>query len=947
MVAMPNWIVSLVAASLAWGAIQSSAAAEPGGGQPIQVPQLKAAATIVRDTDHIAHIQARNEHDVFFLQGWVHAEDRLFQMDYERRLANGTVAELLGSQALESDVMLRTLGLGRAAQQSLPVLLPDTRDALEAYADGVNAWVASHALPPEYGALDLTKFAPWTATDSLAIGKLIAFSLSFALDIDATVQYLSYVQAGNALGFDGNKLYREDLVRSAPFDPASTVPDASKEPTAAGPVAGHAAATATAGAIDPKAVELAKAYLQRARRIPLLERILNRERHAGSNLWAVSGALSDSGRPLLANDPHLDLGVPSQFYPIGLEVSGGLTVSGESFAGVAGVILGYNRHISWGATDLQIDVTDTYQEQVVPDAASPSGLATLYKGRPEPVILIPETFRVNRLDGVLDDIVPVPPGGSIPAFTLVVPRRNDGPIISLDQATGVALSVQYTGSGATREQDAFLQIDRASNLAEFLDAIQFIDVGAQNFVYADSEGNIAYSTSGELPIREDLQANTVNGSPPWFIRNGQGGNEWLSVQHPQLHQALPFEVLPFSEMPRIVNPPAGFLVNANNDPAGLTLGNDPLGRQRAGGGIYYLAYLFNAGFRAGRINERIGEYLGSGDGRLSFEKMQSIQADVKLRDAQVFVPYILDAFNNAKRSAAPAMLAALVQNARLAEAVQRLSKWSFSTPTGIPEGYDASEVRSKGSPPTQAQIDDSVAATIYAVWRGEFVKRVIDAQLTPFGLPVPDDSSALVALRNLLDNFAQNRGVGASGVNFFNVPGLGVPEDARDFVLLSSLAHALDDLAGDAFDAAFHRSATLGDYRWGKLHRIVFEHPLDGPFNIPPAAGAFPAPLAGLPGIPVDGGFQTVDAANHQVRAAGTNDFMFIHGPASRFVGDQSETGARSESVWPGGTSGVLGSPWYFNFLPLWLTNDMIPLLLDHTEVARQAAEVIRFVPAQ
>jgi len=386
-------------------------------------------------------------------------------------------------------------------------------------------------------------------------------------------------------------------------------------------------------------------------------------------------------------------------------------------------------------------------------------------------------------------------------------------------------------------------------------------------------------------------------------------------------------------------------VNANNDPIGVTLDNNPLGRHRAGGGYYYLRYSFDPGFRAGRITERIGQYLASGDRHVSFDEMQSIQADVKLRDAQVFVPYILNAFQNAKRRSAPWILAGLTKNAALVEAVLRLSKWSLNTPTGIPEGYDASDVKGKRLPPTQAQIDDSVAATIYAVWRSQVVKNVIDAQLP--GLPVPDGGSALVALRNLLDNFAQNRGIGASGLNFFYVPSLTVPEDARDFVLLSSLAGALDALASGDFDAAFHGSTNLGDYRWGKLHRVVFAHPLGPPFSIPPAGGAFPQPLANLPGIPVDGGFQTVDAATHDVRASTVNDFMFADGPVRRFVSEPSWREPYSESIWPGGVSGVLGSPWYFNFLPLWLTNDAIPLLLDHDDVQRQAAEVVKFVPAR
>ena len=937
---------------LSLNAVIASAAEGANSSNSIRLPELNFSATIVRDINNIAYVRAHSEHDVFFLQGWVHAQDRLFQMDVNRRLPSGTLAELVGPSALNSDVTLRTIGMRRAAARSLAALLPETRTALQAYADGVNAWVRSHPLPPEYGALEITRFGPWSPTDSVVIAKLIAFSLSFELDVAPTVQYLSYVQAGIAAGFDGAKLFHEDLVRSAPFDPATTVPDASMAPPRAG-TAARARSALTPGATEAagirgEALELARDYLTKVRQIPLFDGILDKDKRGGSNLWAISGSLSDTGNPLIANDPHLQLGTPSTFYPMGLEVSGMLKVFGECFPGAPGIVQGYNSNLSWGTTNNLIDVTDTYQEQVVNSPTSPSGLATLYQGHPEAIIPIPETFRANQPgNGVRDDIVVIPPGGGIPAATLVVPRRNQGPIISLNPASGVALSVQYTGFSPTRELDSILQINRASNLKEFVAALQFFDFGSQNFVYADNKGNIAYYTSGEMPIREDLQANTVSGSPPWFIRNGQGGNEWLPVQHPQPNQALPYEILPFAEMPQIENPPAGFLVNGNNDPAGVTAGNNPLGQQRRNGGIYYLAYAFNRGFRAGRIQERILDYLGSGNRHISFKQMQSIQADVKLRDAQVFVPYIVQALKNAKRDGAPATLADLTTNTRLADAVKRLSRWGFDTPTGIPEGYDAADANGRLATPTRAQIDNSVAATIFAVWRSEFVKGTIDAQLVPFGLPVPQDADALAALRHLLDNFADSHGVGSSHVNFFRVPGFAVPEDARDFVILSSLGRALDALAGDAFKAAFQNSTDLEDYRWGKLHRIVFAHALGGPFSIPPAGGAFPEPLPGLPGIPTDGGFQTVDAANHSVRAGGTNAFMFNAGPVRRFVSERTRKEARSESIWPGGTSGVLGSPWYFNFLPLWLTNEAIPLHLDQEDLKGQETAVTKFVPGK
>ncbi len=175
---------------------------------PERLPDLHAAASIVRDGADIAHVRAGNEHDLFFLQGWVHAQDRLFQLDVTRRRASGTLAELLGPAALAGDVQLRTFGLRRAAVRTWPILERRTQAALEAYADGVNAWTSTHALPPEYAALELTTFAPWTAIDSLACAKLIAFGLAFDLDdVTRTTAFLGYRQAGAALGFDGAALF--------------------------------------------------------------------------------------------------------------------------------------------------------------------------------------------------------------------------------------------------------------------------------------------------------------------------------------------------------------------------------------------------------------------------------------------------------------------------------------------------------------------------------------------------------------------------------------------------------------------------------------------------------------------------------------------------------------------------------------------------------------------
>jgi penicillin amidase len=925
--------------------------AEKGEGKntPQTLPGLQDKVTVTRDVNDIAHVQASNEHDLAFMQGYLHAQDRLFQMDVSRRQASGTLAELVGQGALAQDVQLRTLGLRRAAERSLAVQSPRALLFLNGYANGINAWVASHALPPEYQALELTKFAPWTPTDSLSVVKLIAFGLSFNIDTQPTVELLSFQAAGGAAGFDGTKLFFEDIERSAPFDPASTVPDASI-PLSQQLWSKSAPRKVLPGGIRPETLALAREYAAKVRDIPLLRHAREQQLEGASNEFAIGGRNTTTGNPFVENDPHLSLGEPSTWYPIHLE-AGDLDVMGNGFPGTPGITLGRNKFLAWGATNDELDVTDTFQEQVVPDPTSPSGLSTVFKGALEHVIPVPEVFRFNSVgDGIADDLITVPAGGSIPPATLIVPRRNNGPIISLDQTTGSALSIEWTGYSATHELDAVLIWASAHNLQEFEAGLPFFSCPPQNIVYGDIKGNIAYFAVGEMPVREDLQAGTVNGALPAFIRNGQGGNEWLPVIHPQPGQSTAFEILPFAEMPHVINPKAGFFVNANNDPAGVTLGNNPIGQLRPGGGIYFLSYTFDAGFRSGRITQLIREKLKSG--KISFADVQKIQANVAPRDAEFFTGFITQAFDNARaRAGQNAKLATLAGDPAIVEAVGRLRGWDFSMPTGIPEGFDGFD---KGNPPfarSGQEIANSVAATLYNVWRSQFINETLGTTLGQVGLGSVEaslpDQTYLKALRHLLENFSTAQGVGASGLNFFQVAGVTDAGDRRDIVILQSLKDALTLLSSPTFNAAFGGSTNQNDYRWGKLHRITFSHILGAPFSIPPAGGAFPAPLPGLSGIPTDGGYQTVDAASFTPKANTVDGFTFSSGPSQRFVGEGRHEGMQGVSSLPGGISGVLGSPFYVNLLPQWLTNHAYDQLFKNDELGHNTLNVTEFVPAK
>lgn len=936
--------------ALALAAALSGAA----GAEPIKVPELQAPGSVSVGAEGIPLIKAQNEHDLAFLQGYAHARDRFFQMDYSRRGASGTIAELLGQPALANDVQTRTLGLRRAAWATWQAASADTRAWLKAYADGVNYWLRSTpSLPPEYQALEISQVEPWSPVDSIVIGKALAFQLSFDLDIQATLEVGGYQQAGQAGGFDGAALYFGDTHRFAPPDNRVTIPPASSAALSAAELKAQAEA-ASLPAIDATTLELARAYRDKIADHPLISpHLKRREDRAGSNEWVVDGSMTVSGKPILANDPHLSLALPSVFVEQHLSsASPAINVTGVTVAGAPGVIQGCNDRVCWGTTTNPLDVTDVFQETLVLNSY---GLpyATKHGAVEEPVEWVFQNFYVNKTgDGVANNLSRDNSiGYTNGAVTVIVPRRNRGPIVQISGNSG--LSVAYTGWGATSELESFRRINRAQNLTEFQDALTYFDVGSQNFAYADVDGNIAYFTSAEAPLRTDLQTQNApgGGRPPWLVRDGSGAlkHDWLPLQNRQPNQAVPFEVLPVSEMPQVINPAAGYFANANNDPVGTTLDNNPLNQARPGGGLYYLNFNYSA-YRQGRIARTLQGYKTSGQ-KLTVADMQKLQANNRLMDASLVSPHLTNALARAKAAGAWAPLAALAADAQVNEAVSRIGVWDFSTPTGVPEGYDPGDNPSALAAPSQAEIDNSVAASLFAIWRSYAIRNTVDATLTKVGLgsALPDSSDGYASLKFLLDNFGQLRGKGVSGVNFFALPAAvgaaPTPEDARDYLLLKSMRDGLDRFASSEFAAAFNGSTNQADYRWGKLHRIVFAHPLSGPFNLPGTNPyGFVNYSAALPGVPRAGGFDAVDASSHNARANTVNGFMYSSGPARRFVGEMLPTIAATEII-PGGQSAVLGSPLYASQLGRWLTNNYHALPVNLAAASAASPSVMEFTP--
>ncbi len=934
--------------------------------QSAPLPGLTAEVNVYTDAHGIPTIVGETEGDVNRVRGFLHAQDRLFQMDYLRRVASGTLGELLGPDALASDVQLRTLGLRRGALASWLNLSQDEKDWVKAYADGVNSFIAAGQLPPEYGVLELESVEPWSPVDSLVIGKLLAFQLSFDSGvIDRTIRLGTYQGVGNVVGFDGLALFFEDITRAQPADDRLTIPDFFEtagiiplgDDEAAGLESrntGKTATTRTATSwnnlpqVNEQIIDGLRAYLENVRDIPVLGNTIgNAENRAASNWWVVSGDHTSSGYPIMANDPHLGLDIPPILVNENIVIRNeNRVVSGVGIPGTPLTLLGCNLRICWGLTNHNVDVTDWYQEDLLTNAY---GLPThtLHQGEAEPLVYGFQSYFVNNVgNGEFDTVTRANVGYDAGAITFIVPRRNNGPIVA-QPAAGAGISVQYAGWGPTFELSTLRGFERASNMEEFQAAIPNWTFGSQNVVYADVEGNIAYFTTGGVPLRTDLQDLRVDGGvPPFLLRDGSGAldHEWMPANE-NSPRGFRYGTLPREEMPHLINPDRGYIANANNDPVGVTLDNNPLGQLRPGGnGIYYL----NPGYvslRMARIDRELQDLIASGS--ITVEDMKALQANNQMFDAELVVPHLLAAFENAMAEDAWPGLAQFALDPGIQEAMGRLADWDFSTPTGLAEGYDPGGNPMGGTQPTAEEVAHSVAATIYSVWRGQAIGNTIDATLSGIGLAdhLPGSRDAFEAFYNLLSGFSERGGVGASGVPFFNVEEAPDMATARDTVLLASLAGTLELLASDEFAPAFGNSTDQNDYRWGRLHRIVFRHPFNAdPFNVPNGGGLSDLD-EGLPGVARAGGYDVVDASGHSSRASSVNGFMFSAGAARRTVAEMTPGTPNVSEVIPGGRSGVFISPFYTNQLRLWLVNDYLSLSFGESGGQSGAINVQSFTP--
>ena len=554
----------------------------------LKVVGLQANVRVLRDDRGIPQIYATSDHDLMFAQGFTHAQDRFFEMDFRRHVTAGRLAELFGESQIDTDKFLRTMGWRRIAQQELALLKPETVALLQAYADGVNAWLADHhgaEMSLEYAVLglQLKGYEPeqWTPIDSVAWLKAMAWDLRGNMDdeMDRTI-------AAAAVGVDR----AEELYPPYPFDR-------------------HAPIVTQGGVRDLTVFDAgAPATINSAQTMRNIETLISlmpayfgaKSEGIGSNSWVVSGKYTESGKPLLANDPHLSASMPSIWTQVGLHclsLTADCTfdLAGWSFSGFPGVIIGHNARVGWGFTNLGPDVADLVLEDVRGETYMVDGVA-------KPLMTVTETIKVANGSDV----------------TWSARSTEHGPLISdasKDYANAAgdkpyAVALRWTALTPGRTADAVFMLDRAGDWASFRAAARAFEVPSQNLLYADTEGNIGYQSPGRIPIRSGYDGR-------WPVPGWDSQYKWVGY-------------IPFDALPSALNPREGFIVTANN--AVIHDTTYP----------FFLTKDWSYGARSQRIRDVLVRWIADGR-KLSAADMQGLQMDAQSEIAQLLIPALRNA----------------------------------------------------------------------------------------------------------------------------------------------------------------------------------------------------------------------------------------------------------------------------------------------------------------
>lgn len=656
-------VAAAVVLVLVSGALLSVAAVRrsfPGYGGQLTLEGLDAPVTIVRDARGIPHVYADTPRDLFRAQGYATAADRFFQMDLRRHIGSGRLAELVGDTGLPSDRVMRTLGLRRVAEEELPKLAPTTRQYLGAYAEGVNDYLARAGEPSdlglEYAVLGLRlpgyRVERWTEVDSLVWLKAMAWDLKGNYAGELARARLAAVLDPSLVS-----------VLFPPYPGGQHAPILS--PADWSPRAGTPVRSLVTG-VGADAAEIAGLYGRTAAALAGADGHLGAGEGVGSNSWVVGPAHSATGKPILAGDPHLGVGIPDVWYQTSLHcrtVSAAcpFDVTGFALAGVPGVVIGHNARIAWTFTNLGADVTDFYLEKITDSTY-------LKDGKALPLQVSTETIKVR--------------GGE--DYPLVVRRTGHGPVVSdvvggaaemgrrpvvggVVQQESYAVSLAWSGLVPAASADAIFGFDVAADFDDFRAAAKTFAVPSQNLLYADVAGNIGYQAPGLIPQR---RASTP-GAPAGYLPSPGWDSQW------DWQGWVAFEDLPWT-----FNPPEGLIVAANQQ---VTAAATP-----------FLTTEWDYGWRSQRIRELLTD-----QPKLTVAAMAAIQADTRNQFAPTLVAALLSID--------------LSEDPFTKEAQDLLRTWDYTQPADAqPASAAAAYYNAVWSRLLQATFDDQLPSDLRA-----------------------------------------------------------------------------------------------------------------------------------------------------------------------------------------------------------------------------------------
>jgi len=779
---------------------------------------------------------------------------------------------------------------------------------------------------------------PWTGADVLAVARLQAYSLSYTVDdeIGAT----SFVQAAraklNAQATDPALKARAGfLIDACRFEApyATTVlpkfPDdapLTALPRAPAKVAKAAKVRVASPHVDPAALAALDPFRDA---VAKARSILGVEGAIGSNDWIVGPDLTSTGHTMLANDPHLALGAPAVFWMVHVQVINDdpkerLNVAGMAFPGIPGVILGFNEHVAWGATDAYYDVSDVFQETVTSD-----GTGVVFNGKNVPFQTVKEVIPLQGGKTYEYDVQIVPHHGAI------LPTIDPG-THTVKPASGTALSARWTGDEATHDIDFIMQTMRAASVDDVRVALRSYATGAENWVVGDDQGNVFYSSQANIPKRDKRAFTwdpaTYTGTLPFFVVPGDGTAEWTGY-------------LEEKYVPHVKNPSSHFVATANNQQVPRPAPNDPSSVVLPGGEPIFLGAEYDLGARSSRITDRLSAMATSGH-KITLDDMAALQGDKRSTYAALLVAPLLAALQHAtEEKASPGThpdLTAIASDTRftsdvIGDVMVWLTSWRDQADYEAASGMD---------PVTNQPTDDpkhaSQATTIFGAWLARVAGAIFADELGAIGqasFPATGTIRPVLYLLTAPDRTKLATYSAATGdsILFDDLTTTGVVE-SRDQRIVLSMLDALDLVTG-------RLGADRTKWRWGSLHTIHFDAlvPIWGGLSIPPGGDAvFPN------GFPRGGDGSSVDVAAFstppsQTSLARDKSFSYAHGPVQRLVIDLDPKGPVARNVLPGGNVWDAANKHFRDEADMWRKNENHPVPFAKGDVVGTAESHVVF----